>query len=188
MEAMSGTIRTESVTILASAAAGDEAAFARIVEAHDSEMLQVCVAVGRDHAVAADGVEAAWAIAWRKLHTIRDPARLRPWLIAIAVNETRTLLKQRQRRSLVEVHAADGDPPDGADPAGGADPAAAVAALDLRGALERLTPDDRAILAMRYVAGFNATELAAALGISPSGTRSRLERLVARLRQELGDG
>ena len=184
---MSGTIRTDSVAILASAAAGDEVACARLVEAHDSEMYRVCVAIGRDHAVAADGVEAAWAIAWRKLHTIRDPARLRPWLVAVAANETRTLLKQRQRRSLVEVHPDDGDL-SGADPAGGTDPAAAVAALDLRGALERLTPDDRAILAMRYVAGFNATELAAALGISPSGTRSRLERLVARLRQELGDG
>ncbi len=57
--------------------------------------------------------------------------------------------------------------------------------LDLRAAMQRLDPDDRALLAMRYVAGFNATELSAALGISPSGTRNRLERLLARLREEL---
>jgi RNA polymerase sigma factor (sigma-70 family) len=55
-------------------------------------------------------------------------------------------------------------------------------------ALKRLNPDDRALLAMRYVAGFNATELAAVVGITPSGIRNRLERLNDRLRQELSDG
>ena len=179
MQAMSGAVRQDVAGVLASAAAGDETAFARIVETHDDEMYRVCVAVGRDQTIAADGVQAAWAIAWRKLGTVRDPARLRPWLVAIAVNETRTLLKKRQRRSLVEINA------DVSSRSGGIDPATEIASLDLRQILEGLDPDDRALLAMRYVAGFNATELATALGISPSGTRTRLERLVARLRQEL---
>ena len=56
---------------------------------------------------------------------------------------------------------------------------------DLERALERLDPDERALLAMRYVAGFDSNELAAAIGLSPSGTRTRLERLLARLRKEL---
>jgi DNA-directed RNA polymerase specialized sigma24 family protein len=38
---------------------------------------------------------------------------------------------------------------------------------------------------MRYLAGFTASELSVAVGLSPSGTRTRLERLLARLRQEL---
>lgn len=179
MEAMSGAARQDVTGVLASAAAGDEIAFARIVEAHDDAMYRVCVAVGRDPAIAADGVQAAWAIAWKKLGSIHDPTRLRPWLVAVAVNETKTLLKQRQRRARVEAYSDK----DGRN--GGVDPASTVGSIDLRDALERLGPDDRALLAMRYVAGFNATELAAALGISPSGTRTRLERLVARLRREL---
>ena len=40
---------------------------------------------------------------------------------------------------------------------------------------------------MRYVAGFDSTELALATGISASGTRSRIERLLKRLREDLGD-
>ena len=179
MEAMTGTAQQDLTVVLASAAAGDEIAFARIVAAHDNEMYRVCAAVSRDQSIAADGVQAAWTIAWRKLDTVRDPARLRPWLVAIAVNETKTLLKKRQKRNRVESHTdASGRP-------GGVDPATGIASIDLRRTLERLDPDDRALLAMRYVAGFNATELSAALGISPSGTRTRLERLVARLRQEL---
>mgnify|MGYP000261211529 CR=1 FL=1 len=52
----------------------------------------------------------------------------------------------------------------------------------------RLDPDDRALLALRYVAGFDSNELAAATGISPSGTRSRIERALKRLRKDLSDG
>ena len=60
--------------------------------------------------------------------------------------------------------------------------------MDLRAALARLAPDDAALLAMRYVVGFDSNELALAIGISPSGTRSRIERLLNRLREELSDG
>jgi len=179
MGAMTGIVDRDLAGIVATAAGGDEVSFGRIVAAHDDEMYRVCVAVSRDEAIAADAVQAAWSIAWRKLGSVRQPERLRPWLVSVAVNETRKLLKKRQRRSHVEVALnATGEP-------GGVDPATGVASLDLRSALERLDPDDRALLAMRYVAGFNASELATATGISPSGTRTRLERLLARLRQEL---
>jgi DNA-directed RNA polymerase specialized sigma24 family protein len=69
----------------------------------------------------------------------------------------------------------------------GVDPAGAVGDLDLTNALARLDPDDRALLALRYVAGFDSTELARATGRSPSGTRARLARLLGRLRTELSD-
>ena len=51
-----------------------------------------------------------------------------------------------------------------------------------------MSPEDRALIALRYVAGFDSTELARALQMSPSGTRARLARLLGRLRSELGDG
>ena len=68
------------------------------------------------------------------------------------------------------------------------DPATGIDSIDALAAMDRLDPEDRALLAMRYVAGFDATELSVAIGLSPSGTRTRLERLLARLRQELIDG
>ena len=68
---------------------------------------------------------------------------------------------------------------------GGKDPATGIAGIDLQAALQRLEPDDRALLTMRYVFGFDSSELAEAIGPSPSGTRARLARLLARLRQVL---
>jgi DNA-directed RNA polymerase specialized sigma24 family protein len=71
---------------------------------------------------------------------------------------------------------------------GGMDPGARAQDLDLVNALATLRPDDRALLALRYVAGFDSFELARATGRSASGTRARLARLVAKLRTELDHG
>src|SRR5262245_21018109 len=115
MEAMGGIVRLDIGGVLASAAAGDRVAFARIVEAYDDEMYRVCLAFCRDHAIAGDAVQAAWTIAWRKLGTVRDPERLRAWLVAVAVNETKRLLKRRHRRSLTEIALDATEQPGGLD-------------------------------------------------------------------------
>ena len=165
------------------AAGGDEVAFARIVDAHHADMSSVCfVVTGGDAELAEEAVQSAWPIAWRKLHTVRDPERLRPWLISIAVNEARQLGRRRRRGRVLEISVATDSI---ATPI---DPAARAGDIDLRNALARLKPEDRTLIALRYVAGFDSTELARALGMSPSGTRARLSRLLARLRSELGDG
>jgi len=55
----------------------------------------------------------------------------------------------------------------------------------LRRVLRGLTADERTLLALRYVAGLDSTEIAAQLGGSASGIRSRLARLLVRLRIDL---
>ena len=69
----------------------------------------------------------------------------------------------------------------------GRDPGADPGLVDLAVALRRLSPDERTLLGLRYVAGFDAGEIGRALGLSASGVRSKLSRLVARLRSELDD-
>jgi RNA polymerase sigma-70 factor (ECF subfamily) len=166
---------------VALAVTGDEAAFATIIRAHHDDMTRVTFLICGDLDVADEAVQAAWSIVWRKLGTLRDPARLRSWLVSIAANEARQLVRRRRRRTVTELAVADAAAP-------GIDPAARVADLDLADALARLDPEDRALLALRYVAGFDSTELARATGRSASGTRARLARLLDRLRTELEDG
>jgi RNA polymerase sigma factor (sigma-70 family) len=168
--------------LLASATAGDEHAFASIVAAHHEDMRRVCVVVIGNEDIADEAVEAAWSKAWRKLGSVREPARLRPWLVSIAVNEARQLVRSRSRRAMVEITVDQLDDVTADDTAAGA-----IRAIDLRNALARLDPNDRTLLAMRYVAGFDATELGHAMGMSASGTRARLARLLDRLEKELGD-
>jgi len=171
----------ELTDVLASAIAGDERAFRQIISEHHEDMRRVCLAIAGDHVIADEAVQAAWIVAAKKLGKVHGPAQLRPWLVSVAVNEAKQILRKRRRRAEVEVVTDQSAEP------GGIDPATGIAAMDLRAALERLAPDDAALLAMRYVAGFDSNELALATGISPSGTRSRIERLLNRLREDLSD-
>ena len=180
---MTGTSTEALAGLMRLAADGDEVAFARIVDAHHADMSSVCfVVTGGDAELAEEAVQSAWPIAWRKLHTVRDPERLRPWLVSIAVNEARQLGRRRRRGRVLEISIAN------ESLSTSTDPAARTGDIDLRNALARLKPEDRTLIALRYVAGFDSTELARVLGMSPSGTRARLARLLGRLRSELGDG
>ena len=165
---------------VADAAAGDVDALARIVGAHHDDMARICYVICGDQDMAQDAVQAAWPIAWRKLGSLRDTDRLRPWLMSVAANEARQIMRRQRRHLVVEIEVADTGSYRG-------DPAHNPALTDLVVALRRLSPDDRTLLALRHVAGFDATEIGRALGMSPSGVRSRLARLLTRLRTELQD-
>jgi RNA polymerase sigma factor (sigma-70 family) len=100
--------------------------------------------------------------------------------MTVAANEARQMLRRQHRGRVVEIEVAD-------LASHQHDPQRRAAETDLLIAFRRLPPDDRAILAMRYVAGFDSSEIGRAMGMSASGVRSRLARLVARLREELSD-
>jgi RNA polymerase sigma-70 factor (ECF subfamily) len=160
------------------AAAGDAAAFSRLVTEHHATMARVAYVIVGDVGVAEDAVQSAWATAWRRLSTLRDPVHVRAWLVAIAANEARQTLRRGRRARIVDLSVA------GDQPAAG-DPADAIGLVDLERALVRLKPDDRTLLALRFVAGFDSAEIARHVGGSASGIRSRQARLIARLRMDL---
>jgi len=165
---------------VALAGAGDETAFAQLVTTYHADMARVAFVACGDRELAEDAVQSAWLVAWRKLRSLRDPERVRPWLLAVAANEARQILRRR-RGPVVEIDIeAPGDPR--------GDPSAGIERIDLRRALAHLSADDRALLAMRYVVDLSSEELATAVGTTPSTARTRLCRIVDRLRKELRDG
>jgi len=160
------------------AARGDEAAFSRLVAEHHASMSRVAFVICGDTEATRDAVQSAWSIAWRRLHTLRDPDQVRAWLIAIAANEARQSIRQQRRRPILDIS-------DAIEHHAGGDPADAIGLVDLQRALAHLKPDDRRLLALRFVAGFDSTEIARHTGISASGVRSRLARLIDRLRTDI---
>ncbi len=164
--------------VIERAAAGDEMAFARIVAAHHEGMARIAYLVSGDVDVAADAEQAAWAIAWRRLGTLRDPARLKPWLMSVAANEARQIMRSQRRRTVREL-SVDG-------PANSHDPDRS-ALIDLANALDDLDYRDRTLIGLRYIAELDSEAIGRELGLSASGVRVRLHRLLGRLRKELGD-
>ena len=172
--------------LVRAAALGDEAAFTELVARHHHDLLRVAYVICRDRALAEDSTQAAWAIAWRRMGDVKAPAQIRGWLVAVAANEARRTMRSR-RPTIHEISVGDielaGVPDRGSDPL-----AAGIANADLRRVLASLDPTDRALIALRYVAELRSDEIGRALGMSSSGARGRLSRLLLRLRGELDDG
>jgi RNA polymerase sigma-70 factor (ECF subfamily) len=165
-------------TVVEDAAAGDREAFTELVATYHRDMLRLAMVVTGDAELANDAAQAAWHHAWRKLRQLREPGRIRPWLLSIAANEARQTLRRRARIVAMPAGWSDEGRP-APDP---------IDAIDLARALATLKPDERQLIGLRYVSGFSAPELAAALHMSPEGVRTRLKRILDRLRMELGDG
>jgi RNA polymerase sigma factor (sigma-70 family) len=165
-------------TVIERAIAGDEVAFAQIVAAHHGDMARIAFFVCGDLDVAEEAEQAAWAVAYRRLRDLRDPERLRPWLMSVAANQARQIARSRRRRTVRELAVGDRTHPRDIDHA---------AMLDLADALARLDPKDRAIVGLRFIGGFESAEIGRAVGMTASGVRVRLHRLLQRLRKDLRD-
>jgi RNA polymerase sigma factor (sigma-70 family) len=155
-------------------------AFARIVATHHGEMIRLAYVVCGDWDTADDAAQAALWSAWRKLPSLHDPGRLRPWLLKVTLNEARQLLRKRRRHAVVQLSAVlDGGP--------GLDPSEDIGQVDLANALAHLNAEDRALVALRYVADPDSAEIGALIGRS-AGRALATARALERLRKDLTDG
>ena len=168
------------VALVPRAAAGDCSAFTRLVEAFHPDMARLAYFIcGGNRDLTDDAVQSAWTIAWSRLGSVRDPERIRSWLLAVTANESRRILRQQRRAATLGLEFVE-------ERVGASDPYASSAVLDMAEVLALLKPEERTLIGLRYAAGLNSAEIGAVGGMSASGVRSRLDRLLDRLRVELG--
>ena len=108
---------------------------------------------------------------------VRDPGRFGAWFQRILVNGSRDRLRQRSRRPVVVLtqdRAVAGDETRAIDDH-----------LDDR-AFERLSPDHRVVLALRYYADLTVDEIADRVGVPAGTVKSRLHVAVERMRAAIG--
>ncbi len=140
-------------------------------------MARLCYVICGDAEMARDAVQDTWQRLWHSPPDLRDKTRLRSWLLSVAANRARELARRKRRGSALEEKAVDLAP--------APDPGATIERIDLVRALDGLDPDARELTGLRYLLGMTSPEIADHLGMSPEGVRSRLHRLMERLRTEL---
>ena len=173
------------------------------LEPYRRELIGYCYRMLGSVHEAEDAVQDTMVRAWRGLATFEDRVGLRPWLYRIATNVCLDMLKGRTRRALPMdlVPAATGDarlgtprseatwvqpvPDDMIMPAG-RDPAElAVSRESVRlafiAALQHLVPRQRAVLILRDVLRWHASEVATLLDTSTDAVNSTLRRARASL-------
>jgi RNA polymerase sigma-70 factor (ECF subfamily) len=170
--------------------AADAALFNALISQHAEQMIRVAAAIV-GIADAEDAAQEAIVRAWQAWPTLRDRDTFSAWLLRITVNVGRSWLRgrfgaHRRFNEPLDEAETDGDIPAAllSDDPGASNHAAA---LDLRSAISQLDAELRVVVALRYFAGLDATEIGAALTIPPATVRTRLRRALRQLRDRLGD-
>jgi RNA polymerase sigma-70 factor (ECF subfamily) len=168
-------------TVTAEQTASDAVLTAFVAEHYD-RLLRLARLVCRDPSDAADAVQVGLEQAWRRRATLRDEDRLKPWLDRIVVREAVRISRRRQswlgRLFTPSPDVRWIEPSDVRD----GDPSTMVA---LRGAFQRISPEQRAVVALHMHLGYSVAETAAIVGAPEETVRSRLRSAKQRLRREL---
>lgn len=153
------------------ASRGDVAAFDELVASRLAQSLRLARAIVDSPADAEDVVQEAFVSAWRNLPRLREPDRFDAWFGRILVNTARTHVRRRGAVRPISIdrrHVDDGredDTPGQHDPG-----LESVVSSDALGrAINRLTIDQRSILALHHLEERPVAQIAAVLGI-PVGT------------------
>ncbi len=161
---------------------GDKGAFVEIVARHQAMVCGIALGILSDFAASEDAAQEAFLTAWRQLHELREPERLRAWLGRIARNAALGHLRRRRGHDSLETEAiavADDSPaPDEA--AASAEEAALV-----RASLERLPETYRLPLVLYYREGQSVRAVAEALELSEDAVKQRLARGREMLREQM---
>ena len=155
----------------------DSEAIRRVIEGREEDAFRVlyarhtpavygflCRLTGRA-ADAADLMQEAWLRAVRQLALFHGQSAFRTWLTGIALN----CYREWRRRAIGHVSESGHEPrAPGIVPADGT-----VAVAET---LDRLSDEHREVLVLHDIEGFTHDEIAAALGIEPGTSKSRLSR------------
>jgi RNA polymerase sigma-70 factor, ECF subfamily len=178
--------------------AGDQKAFETLVNAYRRELLVHCYRMLGSLSDAEDLVQETLLRAWEKRATLTSPQSYRPWLYRIATNVCLNRLESAPRRSLPRHSHPVSDPnnpsrkrvrepiwlepfPDDLEASQHSDPQDRAernerTTLAFLVALQRLTPEQRAILLLREVLKWPASEVAEWLNLSVAAVNSGLQR------------
>lgn len=167
--------------IVAAVLAGDRERFGVLVDRHGRALLGFLRRrTGGEEA--RELFQATWVEAFEGLAGLRDPARLRSWLVSIAHNLVRRRARGPSPTSLDEV---EGRPASG-EPVGAGLERRELAAR-IRAAVARLPGRQREVFELRAVAELPYAEIAAALDIREDNARAHFHQAARKLRALLDE-
>lgn len=188
--------------LIARLRAGDEAAFAQLVDRYHAPLRRLALSFVKTPGAADDVVQETWEGVIKGIDRFEERSSLKTWIFRILVNRARTRGVKDARMlpfsSLGDEDVGPTVPPAAFDAAGvwrqrpaelATDPDHRLLAAELRGklaeAIDELPARQRAVITLRDVVGLPAEEVASLLEISDGNQRLLLHRARARVRDNL---
>jgi RNA polymerase sigma-70 factor (ECF subfamily) len=184
-------VDTREAALIGRCVAGDEAACADLVTAHQRTVFNLAFHLLGDRDEALDVSQEVFLRVFRTLSRFRGQSALRTWIYRIVVNQVRNRQRwwrRRRRADLVslddhlkrcgEIEATQEVLPDRLL-------ASKETAARIWSAMERLPFDQRTALVLREIDGLRYEEIAFTLDVAVGTVKSRLTRARQALREEL---
>lgn len=170
--------------------AGDENAFAIIVERFQRRIFRVARAIVRDDMEADTITQDTFVQAYTNLARFEHRAELETWLTRIAINRSRDSLRRNRFVSLFTLRSDDGETETILEPIDERpDPERQFMASELRVAIQKaergLSAQQQTIFRLRHHENLSLEDIAAHLGLRSATVRVHLFRAIHKIRKEL---
>jgi RNA polymerase sigma-70 factor, ECF subfamily len=168
--------------------AGETALYEIILRRYNQRLYRVARAIVKDDSEAEDVMQAAYVLAYEKLHQFAGRSPFAAWLTKITVHEALGRLRRNKKLDQLDCSGDDGEffvEPATKSP----DPEAATSQAEMTRILEEtlltLPQQYRAVLMLRDIEEMNTAETAEALELSEDNVKVRLHRGRALLRRQI---
>jgi len=163
----------DEATLILQARGGSAEAVETLVRRHWDSAHRTAFLIVHDAAAAEDIAQEAMLAAVRAIDGFDRRRPFLPWLHRIVVNRSLDWERARRRRPEVSGELA---------PAAAVPPPGDGMSTELMAALGALDPDQRALVVLRHVLGYRASELGRMLDMPAATVRTRLARALRQLR------
>lgn len=172
----------EDAELVARCQRGDTQAFNELVTRYRGKIYAMIFNMVHNDADAWDLAQDGFLKAWKSIAKFRGQSSFYTWIYRIAMNVTIDSMRKKRVQSGTEfddeIGLKDIEPGSSTTPKGDALPHQKMQHAEIRAridaAIERLSPEHRAVILMREIDGLEYAEIAEALGCSMGTVMSRL--------------
>lgn len=162
--------------LIKSAKNGDSHAFGLLYSEMKTGLYRFALYTLKNTHDAEDAVQSASVLAFRKINTLKKEESFRSWYFRILYNECMNILSEKSRiyelpqedMTLFEKEVIDDH-----------------SSIDVEEILSQFSEKDRSIIVLSVLEDCSSKEIAGILGMNPASVRSRLSRLLSKLRKQL---
>ncbi len=181
-------MKNEDVAIIRRVLAGDEAAFAELVNKYQKPVHTLAWRKVGDFHIAEDITQDTFLKVYQRLHTLKDPNQFSGWLYVITANLCATWLRKKRIQTQpledTEITMIQEDAYSQHVTEERSKTAVEAQREVVKKLLAKLKESERTVMTLHYLGEMTVAEISRFLGVSASTIKSRLRRARHRLKEE----
>jgi RNA polymerase sigma factor (sigma-70 family) len=154
---------------------GDIQAFEGLYDRYAGKVLKRCFFICLNPEEARDLMQEVWIKVFLHLHDFKKQAAFSSWLYRLTTNHCLNYIKSKAHSERLTANRSS-DEPIHEDQ---------TSTVEVHHLLQKLSLEDRTILAMKFMGGYTYEEIATIFKIGVSAAKMRVSRLIVELREEV---